>query len=181
MKKILFIACCLLTFSNIQSQKMITRSGEIKFEASVPAFEQIAATNNASSCLFDTTTGDIAVLALIKGFRFKTALMEEHFNENYVESSKYPKSTFKGKVLNLQYAKLNAKKSTYDVEGDLSLNGVTKKVKTKVDLSLVNGNVILVGQFNVDPKDYNIKIPSVVKNKIAEAVTVNLNFTLENK
>lgn len=83
-----------------ETQKMITRSGELKFEASVPAFEQVAATNTTTSCIFDRSTGDFIILALVKAFLFKVPLMEEHFNENYIESSSYPKATFKGKVLN---------------------------------------------------------------------------------
>ena len=87
----------LLMGNVIFSQKMMTRTGEIKFEASMPAFEEIAATNSTVSCIFDETTGDFVALALIKSFKFKAPLMEEHFNENYMESSKFPKATFKGK------------------------------------------------------------------------------------
>ena len=91
---------------------MITRSGEIKFEASMPAFEEVAAKNNTVSCIFDKSTGDIAVLALVKAFRFKVPLMEEHFNENYIESDKFPKATFKGKVTNFDAAKVASGKAT---------------------------------------------------------------------
>ena len=110
------------------SSKLITRNGEIKFEASMPTFEEISGTNNTASCIFDKTTGDIAVLALIKGFKFKSPLMEEHFNENYMESVKFPKATFKGKVLNFDASKTSG---SYDVEGDLSIHGVTKKLRQR--------------------------------------------------
>ena len=92
------------------AQKMITRSGEIKFEASMPTFEEIAAKNNTASCIFDTSTGEIAALVLVKAFRFKVPLMEEHFNENYMESSKFPKATFKGKIVNFDSSKITSKK-----------------------------------------------------------------------
>jgi hypothetical protein len=81
---------CLIFSTVLFSQKMITRSGEIKFEASMPAFEEVAAKNNTVSCIFDTSTGEIAALALVKAFRFKVPLMEEHFNENYIESDQLP-------------------------------------------------------------------------------------------
>ena len=90
---------CLFVGNLIFAQKMITRSGEIKFEASVPAFEPVAATNNSVSAVLDRSNGEFAALALMKAFKFKVPLMEEHFNENYIESSKYPKATFKGKII----------------------------------------------------------------------------------
>ena len=181
MKKVIIIIVGLIFSTTAFSQKMITRSGEIKFEASMPAFEEIAAKNNTASCIFDKTTGEIAVLALVKGFRFKVPLMEEHFNENYIESDKFPKATFKGKVTNFDAAKLASGKATFDVEGDLSLHGVTKKVKTKITFVQSGENLVATCSFKVKPADYNIKIPSVVKSKIAESVEIDLKFDLEKK
>lgn len=163
------------------SQKLMTRSGEIKFEASMPAFEVVAAKNNSVSCIFDTSTGEIAVLALVKGFRFKVPLMEEHFNENYIESDQFPKSTFKGKVANFDTSKITSGKTTFDVEGDLTLHGVTQKVKTKITFAKSGEKLISTCVFKVKPIDYKIKIPSVVKSKIAETVEINLKFELEKK
>ncbi len=163
------------------SQKMMTRAGEIKFEASMPALEEIAATNNTVSCIFDQTTGDFVALALVKAFKFKSSLMEEHFNENYIESSKFPKSTFKGKILNFDPAKISVTKITYDLEGDLMMHGVTKRIKTKISLQVTNGKINATSNFLIKPQDYKIEIPSLVKNKIAENVKVVLNFVLEAK
>lgn len=163
------------------SQKLITRSGEIKFEASMPAFEEVAAKNNSVSSIFDTSTGEIAVLALVKAFRFKVPLMEEHFNENYIESDQFPKATFKGKVTNYDASKVISGKAAFDVEGDLTLHGVTKKVKTKITFIQSGEKLISTCVFRVKPIDYNIKIPSLVKTKIAETVEINLKFELEKK
>lgn len=179
-KKIVTFICFFFTIV-LFSQKMITRSGEIKFEASMPAFEQIAAKNNTVSCIFDTSSGEIAALALVKAFRFKVPLMEEHFNENYIESDQFPKATFKGKVANFYFSKVASGKATFDVEGDLTLHGVTKKVKTKITFVQLGEKLILTCIFKVNPIDYNIKIPSIVKSKIAETVEVNLKFELEKK
>jgi len=181
MKKVILTFICLIFSIALFSQKLMTRSGEIKFEASMPAFEEVAAMNNTVSCLFDTSTGEIAVLALVKGFRFKVPLMEEHFNENYIESDQFPKSTFKGKVANFDVSKVSSAKSTYDVEGDLTLHGVTKKVKTKITFVKSGEKLISTCNFKVKPIDFNIKIPSVVKSKIAETVEINLKFELEKK
>ncbi len=181
MIKNITLLVCLIVSSALFSQKMITRSGEIKFEASMPSFEEIAAKNNTASCLFDTATGEIAVLALVKGFRFKIPLMEEHFNENYMESSKFPKATFKGKIVNFDVSKLSAKKTDFDLEGELTIHGVTKKVKTKIALVLVAGKINALTNLVVKAKDYSIAIPSLVKSKIAEDIDITIKLILEGK
>ena len=181
MKNKLLTFICLISSLALFSQKMITRSGEIKFEASMPAFEEIAAKNNTVSCIFDTSTGEIAALALVKAFRFKVPLMEEHFNENYMESSKLPKATFKGKIVNFDASKITSKKTDFDLEGDLTIHGVSKKVKTKITFVQSGEKLISTSTFKVKPIDFNIKIPSIVKSKIAETVEVNLKFELEKK
>lgn len=179
MKKILLLLFFGFAVNNGFAQKVMTRKGEVKFEASMPTFEEIAATNNTVSCIFDMATGDFVTLVLVKGFKFKAPLMEEHFNENYVESSKFPKSTFKGKVLNFNASQLTSTKTFYDLEGDLTLHGVTKKIKTKIALSLNSGKVVAVSNLSLKPQDYKIDIPNLVKNKIAENVKVPINFVLE--
>ncbi|GEM54103.1 hypothetical protein FB1_03240 [Flavobacterium branchiophilum NBRC 15030 = ATCC 35035] len=158
----------------------MTRNGEIKFEASMPAFEEIAAKNNSASCILDESNGEIAVLVLIKSFKFKVPLMEEHFNENYMESSQFPKATFKGKINNYAGAKSTSNK-LYEVEGDLTIHGVTKHVKTKLTVTNSGDRTQLMGNLTVKPQDYKIEIPSIVRGKIAENVKISLNFNLEQK
>ena len=181
MKKIAFLGLLVFAGNVMFSQKVMTRTGEIKFEASMPAFEEIAAKNKTVSCILDESTGDFVALALVKAFKFKAPLMEEHFNENYIESSKFPKSTFKGKILNFDASKLSATKTIYDLEGDLTLHGVTKKIKTKITLVGTADKVNATSNFSVKPQDYNIEIPSLVKNKIAENVKIAINFILQPK
>ena len=92
-KTILFT---LLIVVNITfAQRLLTRSGEIKFDASMPNLVEIAGKSNTVSAILDLPTGQFATSVIIKSIRFKTPLMEEHFNENYMESSKFPNSTFK--------------------------------------------------------------------------------------
>lgn len=181
MKKTALLLIGLFVANTAFAQKMMTRNGEIKFEASMPALEEIAATNKTASCILDQSNGDFVALALVKAFKFKSPLMEEHFNENYIESSLFPKSTFKGKILNFDATKLNSAKTTYDLEGDLTLHGVTKKVKTKIVLSLTSGKINATSNFLVKLKDYKIEVPSLVKNKIAENVKIAYNFDLQTK
>jgi polyisoprenoid-binding protein YceI len=180
MKKIIFIVTLLLG-NVIFSQKLITRSGEIKFEASIPAFEEVAAKSNSASCILDMSSGDLVALILVKGLKFKVPLMEEHFNENYIESSQFPKATFKGKFVGFDVSKLSTTKMPYDLEGDLTLHGVTKKIKVKAFLSMNEGKVGVVSNFLLKPIDYEIKIPNIVRNKVAEDVKIAFNFRLESK
>jgi polyisoprenoid-binding protein YceI len=179
MKELIVSALFLLAGNLIFSQKMMTRAGEIKFEASVPAFEEIAATSKTTSCILDKATGDFVALTLVKSFKFKAPLMEEHFNENYMESSVFPKATFKGKILNFDAKKLSATKTAYDLEGDLTIHGVTKKIKTKINLTLNGTKISTTSVILVKPQDFKIEIPSLVKEKIAENIKVSVNFILE--
>ena len=104
-QKILIVSLILFLGNTIFAQKLVCRDGQAKFLASVPtALEEVAATNNTVSAVLDPKTNEVAVLALIKAFKFKVPLMEEHFNENYLESDKYPKATFKGKLLNFPFS-----------------------------------------------------------------------------
>lgn len=180
MKNILIAFVFLLMTQNTFAQKMLTRIGEVKFEASMPAFEEVAATNKTASCILDKATGDFVALTLIKSFQFKAPLMEEHFNENYMESSKFPKATFKGKIVNFDASKITGTKTTYDLEGDLTIHGVTKKIKTKINLTLNGPKITATSTILVKPQDYKIEIPSLVKNKIADSVKVSMNFILES-
>jgi polyisoprenoid-binding protein YceI len=107
--------------------------------------------------------------------------MEEHFNENYLESSKFPNSTFKGKIAGFDAKKVSAAKTAYDIEGDLTLHGVTKKIKTKIYLASEDGKVALTGNFSVHAQDYAIEIPNLVKDNFADQIKVVLDFNLEVK
>jgi hypothetical protein len=179
MKKTFLVATALLFGYSALAQKAMTRAGEIKFEASMPALEEVAAVNNGVSAVLDKGTGDIAFLVLIKGFKFKVPLMEEHFNENYMESDKYPKATFKGKIIG--FDKNATAEKTYDVEGDLTIHNVTKKVKQKITLKPAGKSTGANFAFTVKPQDYNIAIPALVKSKIAENVKINGKFTFTEK
>jgi polyisoprenoid-binding protein YceI len=180
MKKIILVALLLLV--NITfGQRLLTRSGEIKFDASMPNLIEIAGKSNTVSAILDQATGQFATSLIVKSIRFKVPLMEEHFNENYMESSKYPNSTFKGKIAGFDAKKLVVSKVAYEIEGDLTIHGVTKKVKTKIYLSSNGGKVVASGIFSVHAQDYDIEIPSLVKEKFADQIKVSFNFDLDSK
>lgn len=177
MKKTVILVVALLIGGTIFSQKMITRSGEIKFDATVPgAMDEVIGTNKTVSAIFDKTSADLVVLGLVKSFKFKSPLMEEHFNENYMDSDKFPKASFKGKVLNY-----DTKAGNYDVEGDLTIHGVTNKVKTKMALANDGGKQLVSGTFIVKLADYKIDVPALAKKTLAETAKISIKLTLENK
>jgi hypothetical protein len=176
--EIIICVACLLISAAFYGQKYSTRSGNLKFEASVPSFEEVAAENKSASAILESSNGDFAVLSLMKGFRFKVALMEEHFNENYVESDKYPKAAFKGKIEGFDISKLSAEPKTFTITGDLTMHGKTKKITDTARISKSGGNIIVVGSFYVKPADFDIEIPKVVSSKVSEKVEVTYNLSL---
>lgn len=178
MKKTIYLLL-LLTFGTLNAQKYLTKTGQVNFEASVPSFEEVSAKCNTTTAILNVGNGEFAALILVKGFRFKNALMEEHFNENYAESSKYPKATFKGTLNDFDF---NSLKSSYTVSGELEFHGVTKAFSNiPVKVSQEGSTMTLTGSFKTNPSDFNIEIPSIVRNKIAENVEVNFSFNLEKK
>lgn len=177
--KIIFsILLLIASFANLFAQKYTTKTGTLKFEASVPSFEEVAGENKTVSAVLEADKGNIAVLALVKGFRFKIALMEEHFNENYAESDKFPKATFTGKINGFDVNKLSSTASEYTISGDLTFHGKTQKVSSKAKISKSGDKISITGNFELKPEDYDIKIPGTVRNKVAKTVTVSYQFTL---
>jgi hypothetical protein len=184
MKRLTILLILSLMFVNANSQKYMTKNGYIGFHSNTPV-EDIKADNNQVAGVIDTSTGDMVFQVLIKSFHFEKVLMEEHFNENYMESDKFPKATFTGKIINLTDVSFS-KPGTYDVqvEGDLTLHGVTNKVKEKGTLEVSAGGINATSKFNLVPEDYKINIPGVVRANIAKTleVTVNMKYTqLEKK
>ncbi|OFY47900.1 MAG: polyisoprenoid-binding protein [Bacteroidetes bacterium RBG_13_46_8] len=175
MKKIIIILFFLGLMPFSQAQKFIAKNGHIWFYSHTPV-EEIEAHNRQAVSILDAATGDLQFSLLVKSFDFKIALMQEHFNENYMESDKFPKSSFKGKIVNLN--KIDFKKDgeyTAEVSGDLTIHGVTKPVSTTGTME-VKGQVITArAKFVVTPKDYNIEIPSLVEKNIAKSIDVNVD------
>ncbi|MFZ4399791.1 MAG: YceI family protein [Bacteroidales bacterium] len=167
--------------SSVFAQKYITKNGKIDFYSDAP-MEKIEAKNNQVKAALDASNGDIVFQVLITSFEFKQALMQEHFNENYMESPKFPNSIFKGKIINLKEINFS-KNGKYNavIEGELTIHGVTKKVKQSGSIEIKDTKVIANCKFNLAVKDYNINIPSAVAGKIAEKVQVTVDVTMDQK
>lgn len=182
MKKLIYF---LLVFaaaglsSEAFSQKYFTKTGNINFFSKTP-MENIDATNKKATCVLDSKTGQIEIALLMKAFEFEKALMQEHFNENYVESDKYPKSTFKGNITNISTVNFT-KDGSYpvDIVGKLTMHGVSKDLKTKGSIFVKSGKVNATTEFPVLLADYNIEIPSVVEDKIQKSIKISATLWLE--
>lgn len=153
-----------------------SNTGKINFFSSTPV-EDIKADNNKVKSAFNSETGDIQFSALIKDFQFDKALMQEHFNENYMESNKYPKSTFAGKIEKIASIDMH-KPGTYksNVSGKLTIKDVTKDVSTLGTFTVQEGHKVNgKATFVINPEDYNIKIPKLVSNKISREIKITVD------
>jgi hypothetical protein len=160
-------------------EKMLTKTGKITFEASVPSFEEITATNHMGSCLFDPKTGEISSLVLIKGFRFKLALMEEHFNDVYLESNTYPKATFKGIIKGFNINIIGTTPKEFKMKGKLTIHGKTRVISTNVTLQKVDDGIEINSNFNIETNDYAIEIPAIIQKKVSKNVSIKTTFLVK--
>lgn len=175
---ILFSTVSILSFSQ---SVFMTRNGQVSFFSKTP-MENIEGTNNEVTSMIDTSKGDIVFAVLVKSFRFEKALMEEHFNENYLESTKFPKATFQGKFTNTQSINFT-KDGTYTatVEGDLTMHGVKQRQTATGTITVTNGKISAVSTFTIKLADYKIERPSLVADKISETIEIRVNCQYEPK
>ena len=179
MKTANILTVLMIISSLVFSQKYITKNGHIKFYSETPA-ETIEAHNQQVNSALDISSGDFVFKVLMKSFEFEKALMQEHFNENYVESDKFPNATFKGKVLNINRLDFEEEKTMdIEVEGELTIHGITQKIKAKGSFSVTNNRIEANSSFYIDPADYVIKIPNTVIGNIAEQIEVTVAVTLD--
>ena len=156
--------------TNLYSQRFITKEAEISFFSETP-LEDISAKNNKVSAVYDSKTGQLVFQLNISDFIFPKPLMQEHFNENYLESDKFPKASFSGIIDEINKFSIAI--------GTLKIHGVSNPVEIKGSLVKVNDNVIIDANFTILLKDYNIKIPRIVMYKIAEEIDVSITAKLK--
>jgi hypothetical protein len=174
-----FVLLALLWTASLQAQKYMTKNGMIRFYSEAPA-ENIEAINKQVNSALDIGTGDFVFRVLMKAFEFEKALMQEHFNENYVESHKHPNASFTGKITNFQSIDF-AKDGTYeaDIEGDLTIKGITKKINEKGSFEVKDSAIRGKSVFMVTLSDFDIKIPRAVVSNIAEKIEVTVDVSLQ--
>lgn len=177
--------CLFIVFSFLamraSSQLYYTKNGDISF-FSKSVLQNIEADNNQVISVLNTQTGALQFSLLNNAFQFEKAKMQEDFNDNYIESDKYPRSFFKGNITNLQAVNFS-QDGTYNVNviGDLTIHGVTKHISTPATITIKNGNISGKSVFHILVKDYNIDIPTIVSKKVADNIEVRVNCTYQPK
>jgi polyisoprenoid-binding protein YceI len=170
--KILLIVSLFITGNQANAQKFISNVASVTFFSEAP-LENIEARNSKATSIFDLSTGEIVFSIPIAAFEFRKSLMKTHFNENYMESEAYPKSTFRGKVTGFKpsvgmYGSIAV--------GVIEIHGVSKEIEIEGTVDVRENTVIIKASFPVSLKDYDVKIPRLLFSNIAETVEVNIDF-----
>ena len=177
MKKILMIALIGMVVSTLHAQNVyFTKDAKINFNSSTP-LEDITAETNQGTTFIDIGKNEVKFSVLTTSFKFRRALMEEHFNENYMESSKnkdFAKAKFSG-VITTQIDWKNEKKVNVEIKGDFTMHGVTKQITVPAQITPGKSAITASAEFHIVPQDYNISIPSAVKDKIAKEVVIKVD------
>lgn len=177
MKKIIIILVAVLGFTTLsQAQKHITKEGIIEIFSQTSLFT-IEAKNQKVASILNTENGEVVASTLVRSFKFKEALVEEHFNENYMESHLHPKSVFKGKIKNFNDIDLN-KDGTYQItiSGNLTMHGETLPVETTGELTIKNGKISAKTEFLVSLEAYKIKVEENYKDRINDEIQLIVHF-----
>lgn len=178
-KILLAFSLILLSAASFAQDKFFTKSAKVNF-FSETSLEDIEAKNKSAVAVLDTKTGSLQFSVLIKGFEFKNEEMQEHFNEDYLESDKFPKSEFKGQIVNNNSVNyLKAGTYAVQVKGMLTIHGVTKEVLTNGTIKIDNDGVKANSTFNIAVADYGVVIPKLVRDKIAKTVKITVDAKLD--
>ena len=177
MKKTLLFAIATTISTCTFAQIYMAKTCEISFFSKTP-IEDIDAVNKATKPLLNTTTGDVQIKIVMTAFVFPKPLMQEHFNENYLESEKYPNAVFKGKINEkVDYTKDGDKKVT--VTGKLAMHGVEKDITIPGTLTVKGEEIKMSSAFKIKFDDYKVVIPSLYQGVIPPDTDVKLNAVLE--
>ena len=177
MKKLIFIiAAYVILTTSVFAQKYITKEGEIEIFSETSLFT-IEATNQKVASILNSETGEIVASTLVRSFKFREALVGEHFNENYMESEKFPKAVFKGKISNFSTVNLE-KDGIYpiSIEGDLTMHGETRPVKSDGSITVNGGKVSAKTEFNVSLENFKIKVEESYKDRINDQIKLTVHF-----
>jgi YceI-like domain len=174
MKLYALVAFAFVVSFSASAQRFFAEKSLISFYSD-GIVEDITASNGKITSIYDAFKGDIAFLMSIKDFEFEKKLMQVHFNEKYLESEKYPKATFQGKIVGFK-SEEDAIQQVRAV-GKLTLHGVTKDVEALGTIQKKGSLLFLKSKFMVKLQDYNISVPQIVWKNIAQQVEVTIDFT----
>lgn len=179
-KAILVLSLAAVSAVSFAQKKLTTSSATVSFDASTKLDALPKADNKTAVAALNTKTGDVAFEAVVKNFSFSNPKMQEHFNgEQWMDSDKFPKSAFKGKITNLSAVKFNTD-GTYSatVEGDLTIHGVTKKVTAPATFTVSGKTVTANAEFSIKVADYSVNGPAIGAGKVSTdpKITVSAEF-----
>jgi hypothetical protein len=174
---LLFVALNFCLGTSALGQQFMTREGHVHFFSSTP-IENIEADNHQMSGLLDAATGEFAFQIQMRGFHFEKALMEEHFNESYLESEKHPKATFLGQIQDWSDALSDGTSQKVVAKGTFNIHGVEQPADISGELRWTGESWVLGAQFEVSLEAHNIQIPAVVKDNISPVIAVDVHATL---
>ncbi|WP_192347642.1 YceI family protein [Algoriphagus sp. Y33] len=177
MKRLVLLSFLLSMAMQVHGQSLRSESGYVRFFSSA-LIEDITATNKKATAVFDPVSGEAVFLIPIAAFEFRKSLMKEHFNENYLESDKFPEAYFRGKISG--YTR-GSSQSDAVAEGELTIHGVTKPVKIQGTITEKSGKIEMQAVFNVVLEDYDIEIPRLMFQNIAEEVEVSIKFEFKSQ
>ncbi|MBK9792310.1 MAG: YceI family protein [Sphingobacteriales bacterium] len=159
-----------------QSEKYFTRNATVTFTSVAPV-EKIISENKVSNCILNTQTGDLALKVVIKSFEFEKQAMADHFNNDYLNSDKFPNATFEGKITTPLDYKKNGKYNV-TVDGKLTIHGVTKQVKQSGIIEVSAGKIIARSKFSILLSDYGVIVPNDYLKKISNTVDIDINAVM---
>jgi len=181
MRSVIILGLLVATATGVlQGQgKYLTNEGQISFYSHT-AIEDIKADNMEVASVLVAESGEVAIIVKMTEFQFLKKTMQEHFNENYVESEQYPKATFNGSITDpstVDYATKNV--YHVKVEGDMTIHGKTNRVSADATIEVISGGIIARTKFMLNPEDYDIKIPKVVRKNISEKLEITVELTYQ--
>lgn len=173
--KYIFILILLISAIEVNAQKLYSKTAQIQFFSATP-IEDIEAVSNSVATVFDLNSGKTHWSVLIKSFEFEKALMQEHFNENYMESYTFPKAIFKGQINNIDQYDFSSD-GTFEVPitGAMNIHGVSNNIDCNLVFIVKNEKVSASTSFVVLIEDYGISVPAIVRDNIAKEITINVN------
>ena len=180
MKKTNLILALVFASGALFAQKKTTTSATVNFDASTSLDALPKADNKTVVAAINTKTGAVAFEAIVKSFSFSNPMMQEHFNsDKWLDSDKFPTSTFKGKITNLNTIDFS-KDGTYpaEVAGDLTIHGISKPATAKGAIVVSAKGISATADFNIKLADYGITSKAIEGGKVAKEpkITVSVDF-----
>lgn len=181
MKRTTLLILLFSAISLFAQEKFTTNTATVNFEASVPLFEEVKAVNRSVAIVLEPKTSVFICTVVVKDFRFKLDLMQEHFNDNYMESNRYPKAIFKGKIAKFDLKDINETEKEYIIKGKLTVRGKSKEIEVKAYLKRVNEGIQIHSDFPIAVSDFNIQIPNRIAEKISQTANTDLIGVIRNE